>query len=139
MGKANNILFLVGFIAVGLVLGLSSYYDQAQAGMPSIIGEPCDSFSGVLLHWDKIIFHPEVKMFNTFAPSPLFPPTLFTSRTYDIKVEQDPASVTNLEGTVAKFLNANGFRTSDGKGVSPKFIDIVDVEYAIACTTVTFP
>ncbi len=131
MGIVNIILVIVGVTLVGLVLGISSFNEQAEAG-GSIGG--CDAFGeNVIQHWDKIIFHPDIRLFNAFDPSPLFPPTLFPGITYDIKVEQDPLSLTNLEETVSKFLNANGYRTSDGKGVLPRFIDIVDVEYSIAC------
>jgi len=142
MGKANIISVIVGVTVVGLVLGLSSYNDQAEAGMMPINGfngfppteDPCNSLRGELIHWDKIIFKTDRKLINAF-PSPGVLPILTPSKTYDIKVEQDPFSVTNLELTVSKFLNAN-FYTTVGEGkVTPAFITIVDVEYAIACTS----
>ena len=131
MGKVNIILVIVGVTLVGLVLGLSSYNEQAEAGVETMGG--CgDFFEGDLRHWDKIIFKTDRKLKDS-TPSTLSPKILFPAKTYDIKVVQDPFSVTNLEQTVTSFLNADGYRTSVGKGVAPRFISIVDVEYSIAC------
>jgi len=136
MGKANLISVIVGVTAVGLVLGLSSYNEQAEAGLIIPLGD-CDNFNGVLVHWDKIIFKTDQRLINAF-PSPGVLSILTPSKTYDIKVVQDPFSITNLELTVSNFLNAN-FYTTVGEGkVTPGFITIVDVEYAIACTSTGF-
>ena len=128
MGKVHIISVLVAATFVGLVLGLSSYNEQAEAG--GTIGDPCDSLSGVLQHWDKIIFQTDRKLINAFEP------TILSVLHYDIKVQQDPFFVTNLERTVSDFLNANGYTTTGKDKVRPLMIDIVDVEYAIACASV---
>jgi len=136
MGKGNVISVIVAITLVGLVLGLSSYNELASAGiviLPPPTGDFCD-FDGVSQHWDKIIFKTDRKLIND-SPPPLFPSKLLPNRTYDIKVMQDPLSVTVLEDTVAIFLRDNGYKTSVGK-VFPRFISIVDVEYDIACTSI---
>ena len=125
MGKVHIISVLVAATFVGLVLGLSSYNEQAEAG--GTISDPCDSFSGVLQHWDKIIFQTDRKLIHSFEP------TILPILHYDIKVQQDPFFVTNLEKTVRDFLNANGYTTTDKGKVRQLMIDIVDVEYDIAC------
>jgi len=131
MGKANIISVIVGVTVIGLVLGLSSYNEQAEAGISFPFTDPC-IFDGVVQHWDKIIFKTDQRLFNTFELS-LSPPILKPILSYDIKVPQDPVSVTNLERAVSDFLNANGYKTFDDKKVRPLFISIVDVEYSIAC------
>ena len=133
MGKVNIITVIVGVTLVGLVLGISSYNEQAEAGAP--FGIACESTGGVLQHWDKIIFKPDIRFFND-SPSSLLPPFLAPGKTYDIKVMQDPFSVTELEGTVSKFLTDSGYKTLDGIKVFPRFILIVDVEYEKACTSI---
>jgi len=120
MGIVNIILVIIGVTLVSLVLGISSYNEQAEAG--GSIGGCGDFFEGELQHWDKIIFKTNQRLFNDF-PSPLFPSKLVPSRTYDIKVEQDPLSVTVLEEVVTVFLRDNGYRASEGK-VLPRFISI---------------
>jgi len=138
MGKGNVISVIISVMLVGLVLGLSSYNEQVEAGLlPNgmFFPEPdCDNFNGVLVHWDKIIFKTDQRLINAF-PSPGVLSALTPSRTYDIKVEQDPFSVTNLELSVSNFLNANFYKTVGEGKVTPAFITIVDVEYAIACTS----
>jgi len=138
MGKVNIISVIVSVTLVGLVLGLSSYNEQAEAGLSNGIfiptEDPCDSFSGVLTHWDKILFKTNQRLFAS-EPPPFSSPILFPILTYDIKVEQDPISVTNLERAVSSFLNDSSYRTSDGSFVKDVFIIIVDVEYEIACVS----
>ncbi len=130
MGKGSLISVIVGVTLVGLVLGISSFNEQAQAG--GTIGG-CDGFGeNEIQHWDKIIFKVDQRLFNSF-PSPAFPAILKPILTYDIKVPQDPISVTVLEKTVSKFLSDFDYKTKDGKKVRAVFIDIVDVEYEIAC------
>jgi len=133
MGKVNIILVIVGVTLVGLVLGLSYYNDQAEAGIfPLSPPVPCESDTGVLVHWDKIIFKTDRRLFAS-TPPPFSSPILFPVLTYDIKVVQDPISATTLERAVSSFLNVNGYRTEDGSSVKDVFIIIVDVEYSIAC------
>ena len=138
MGKGNVISVIVSVTFVGLVLGLSFDNEPALAGIgpfPPPSGDLCDSETGVLQHWDKIIFETDRRLITGFAPPPS-PLTILPILTYDIKVQQDPFSVTNLERTVSDFLNANGYTTT-GKGkVRPLMIDIVDVEYEIACASI---
>jgi len=127
MGKVHIISVLVGVTLVGLVLGLSSYNEQAEAG--GTISAPCDSFSGTIQHWDKIAFFTDRKLFNPSEP------TILPILDYDIKVEQDPFFITNLEQTVANFLNGGGYTTGNKGIILPGMIDIVDVEYAITCAS----
>ena len=128
MGKVHLLSVFVGATIIGLVLGLSSYNDQAEADENGPMGD-CDNFSGILQHWDKIIFQTDRKLIHSFEPN------LLRVLHYDIKVQQDPFLVTNLERTVSDFLNANGYTTT-GKGkVRPLMIDIVDVEYDTACVS----
>jgi len=134
MGKVSIISVIVGVTLVGLVLGLSFYNEQAEAGLS--VGGCGESFGGVQLHWDKIIFEVNQNLFNKVGPKTLFPPVIFPTLTWDIKVQQDPLSATNLERTVADFLNANNYKTFDDKEVRPHFISIVDVEYDIACRSI---
>jgi len=141
MGKANIISVIVGVTVIGLVLGLSSFNEQAEAGiiiLPPPTGDCGDFGVGITQHWDKIIFKVDQRLINSF-PSPAFPAILKPILSYDIKVEQDPISATNLERAVSDFLNANGYKTSDGKKVRPLFISIVDVEYSIACPITSPP
>jgi len=135
MGIVNIILVIVGVTLIGLVLGISSYNEQAEAGGP--IGGCGDFGEMELQHWDKIIFKPNQKLFND-SPSPLFPFVLSPNKIYDIKVVQDPLAVTDLQGTVSKFLSDSGYKTSGGSKVFPRFIEIVDVEYEIACVKPPF-
>ncbi len=141
MGKVNIILVLVAVTLVSLVLGLSSFNEQAEAGiiiLPPPTGD-CGSFGvGITQHWDKIIFKVDQRLINSF-PSPAFPSILKPILSYDIKVEQDPISATNLERAVSDFLNSNGYKTLDGKKVRPLFISIVDVEYSITCPFTGLP
>jgi len=131
MGKVHIISVLVGATIVGLVLGLSSYNEQAEAGGP--IGG-CGLFAeGTQQHWDKIIFKTDRKIFNPIEPA------LLQGLHYDIKVQQDPFFVTNLEQTVADFLNAKSFKRGNGGSVLPGNIIIVDVEYDTPCTSIGPP
>ena len=130
MGKVHLLSLLVAASLVGLVLGLSSYNEQAEAGIS--IGPSCDT-GGVLVHFDKIVFQTDRILFNLFQPALV--PTLH----YDIKVQQDPFFVTNLEQTVADFLNAKSFKRGNGGSVLPGNIIIVDVEYDTPCTSIGPP
>ena len=88
-----------------------------------------------LEHLDKIEFrligNLLIQSSEEGQPSPL----LF-DRVYDIKVTDDPLLVRDLNQTVADFLNAHNYEVilfGNHFPVSPEGIDIVDVEYAIAC------
>jgi len=86
-------------------------------------------------HWDKIIFQILRDPSGTINPNYLKTPL-------DIKVLDDPTSVANLVAKVKQFIAANGIAVVPGTTFDPTIvpqlkIDIIDVEYAIVCITIT--
>jgi len=92
-------------------------------------------------HWDKIIFKVKLKgnenkIFNTM----MMPTVLEIGLTYDVKVLDDPETVAELERKVSSKLTDLGYLVEKKLGnnittqqVARTNIEIIDVEYAIAC------
>jgi len=94
-------------------------------------------------HWDKIIFEPKLKGNENkiFIPDVAFS-ELREKKPHDIKILDDPDTVVDLERAVAQKLNDLGYFVEKQSGqntinqfVSPTNIEIIDVEYAIACVS----
>jgi len=95
-------------------------------------------------HWDKIIFKVKLKgnenkIFAPFDPE-VRPAELLVGLTYDVKVLDDPAVVAELEAKVSSKLNEIGYQVEKKSGqntinqfIARSNIEIIDVEYAIAC------
>ena len=124
MGKITIVSGIVGAIIIGMILGLTTLNEPAEAG---IVSGNCDGGSGTIEHWDKIFFDIDRSVKHSSLPN------LLKARTFDIKVFQDPQTVTVLEETVANFLNAAGYTKFNGGPITPLMIFIVDVDYDIAC------
>ena len=101
------------FSATLAILGASAVAQDAWAA---------DCPGGKLKHWDKIIFKIVGNRNDTHSK-------YYHNTELDIKVEDEPTKVADLKGKVVKFLEddyPNG-------NVKRQHIQIVDVEYAIAC------
>jgi len=125
----------IGAILLVSVLALGVLTPQAEAGLANgngngvIIGTPCD----IVEHWDKIIFIIDED------ESDVIPEELLETE-LDIKVRDDPGTVSDIKGKVRAFLE-DGFLvdpTGDFIVLTPEEVaelelEIVDVEYAIVC------
>ena len=141
----KTILVLAGVaiaaVLLGSVLTVGMFIPKAEANHASastLCTEP-DASTGVGIltwvhHWDKIIFQIIRDPSGTVAPSHLKTPL-------DIKVEDNPNNVANIDTKIRDFLKVHdGLLTVPGTTLSDPVIDnlkidIIDVEYAIVCTT----
>jgi len=125
----------IAAVLLGSVFSFGLFTPKAEAGENgmSIGFEPCgfDDTLGLLfsVHYDKIIFQ------ILRDPSGVIPPN-FLKTELDIKVVDFLDEVADIKQKVRNFLIAHGIGlapTLDPDVVSKLKIDIIDVEYAIAC------
>ena len=128
--KKRNIIAgtSIGAILLVSVLALGVLTPQTAAGGIRI-GDSCD----IVEHWDKIIFIIDED------ESDVIPEELLETE-LDIKVRDDPGTVSDIKGKVRAFLEGGFFvdPTGDFIELTPEQVaelelEIVDVEYAIVC------
>ncbi len=93
--------------------------------------------AGSIQHWDKIIFEVVLGGGELSLISPDGETELEVEKEYDIKVLDDPNEVADLKQKTADKLNDIGYQKFTIQGPKPirDFnVEIIDVEYAIACT-----
>ncbi|MDH3676993.1 MAG: hypothetical protein OEQ12_01680 [Nitrosopumilus sp.] len=90
-----------------------------------------------LQHWDKVIFNATLKGFDLNFVNPNDKTPLDEFGTFDVKILDNPNEVANLQEEVAQKLNSLGYQKNDLQegiiGIDGFNIDLVDVEYSIAC------
>ncbi len=111
-----------------LVMSIGTILPTVSAGGGFL--DICDSGSGEIQHWDKIIFTSSAAIFKQGEP------TIAKNTMADIKVLDDPTTVANLPQKVVDFLAFNSYTRNGGGGFHPSQITVIDVEYAIACVSI---
>ena len=94
--------------------------------------------AGSIQHWDKIIFEVVLGDGELSFISPEGATVLDVDKEYDIKVLDNPDEVADLKQKTADKLNELGyekFTIQFPRPIRDFNIDIIDVEYAIACTS----
>jgi len=94
-----------------------------------------DPFTGQLLviqHWDKIIFENEEDLLDANEN------IIEEDSIMDIKVLDDPNAIEFPMQKAVDKLNGAGWTTEDGDPITLDDLELIDVEYAIACSSTDF-
>jgi len=120
-------------VLLGGGFGLGGF--ALAAPIPVGPNPPCDSDSGQLVHYDKIMFiTPANKL---VAPPPH--PIIKLGQLYEIKVVDEFGTVGDLRKMVQQDLVGKGYMTGNGGLVKRNMFFIIDVDYAVACHTNPLP